>query len=354
MEALLEEYYKTDPVLERFHDRKIFLDEASYQLNGVTQSGKTKLIKSYLSTLKKNTYIYIDCEDVRIDFDVMNTLLPRFCIENKITTLAFDNYNSNAKIFNIKQLIIASQKHYELDFLETIQVYPLDFEEFLAYEHKFDSSALNHYLKLGGLAVMHKVASDERNLFLQRVLKHSLEPIEFDIFALCARLVTQKLSAYAIYERLKNTQKISKDKLYSSFESLLSKHYLHQLQKVDHPKAVKKIYLCDIAFKAALTTEKHFGRLFENMIFLELLKSNQECYYDDGIDFYLPQSDEVILCMPFADERSLFKKVEELEAFIFSYQIKRITAITMSKEGKISHPISKIEMLPFDIWALGD
>ena len=58
--------------------------------------------------------------------------------------------------------------------------------------------------------------------------------------------------------------------------------------------------------------------------------------------------------MPFADERVLFKKIESIEAFLFTYQIKKVTAITMSKEGSMSHPLSIVEMIPFDIWALGD
>ena len=87
---------------------------------------------------------------------------------------------------------------------------------------------------------------------------------------------------------------------------------------------------------------------------MELLKSDTECYYEDGIDFYLPQSDEIILCKPFADERRLFKKLESIEAFIFSYGIQKITVITMNKEGTISHPLSSVAIIPFDIWALGD
>ena len=58
--------------------------------------------------------------------------------------------------------------------------------------------------------------------------------------------------------------------------------------------------------------------------------------------------------MPFTDERSLFKKIEHIEAFIFTHRITEITAVTMNTEGGISHPLSKVEMLPFDIWALGD
>ena len=90
------------------------------------------------------------------------------------------------------------------------------------------------------------------------------------------------------------------------------------------------------------------------MIYLELLKSDKEPFYDDGIDFYLPSHDEIILGMPFADERTLFKKMENIEAFLFTYQIKKVTVVTMSTEGSMSHPLSHVEMVPFDIWALGD
>jgi predicted AAA+ superfamily ATPase len=201
---------------------------------------------------------------------------------------------------------------------------------------------------------MHKIYADERNLFLQKVLRNTLDNVEFDIMMLCAKMMSQKLSAYTIYERLKVIRKISKDKLYRSFEYLQEKNYIHLLEKLNHAKATKKVYLCDTSFKSALSVEKNFGRLFENMIFLELLKSGTECYYEDGIDFYLPQSDEIILCKPFADERRLFQKLESIEAFIFTHSIKRITAVSMNKEGGLSHPLASVAIIPFDIWALGD
>jgi len=354
MEILLEELYKTDLHIEKFHDRKVFIGDESYQINGISQSGKTKLLKNYLLSLKKNSYLYIDCNDIRIDIDELNKNLSKFCTINKIDVLALDNYKTEIKFANVSQLIITSVSHLDVDSLITLQLYPLDYEEFLAYEHKYDSSALNHFFQLGGLPAMHKVYADERNIYIQKTLKYALGDMEFDIICLCAKMMSQKVSAFMIYERLKQSRKISKDKLYKSFENLLQTNYIHQLQKVNHSKATKKIYLCDTSLRTALTIDKHFGRLFENMIFLELLKSNQECYYDDGIDFYLPNKEEVILCMPFTDERALFKKMEQIEAFIFSYQIKKVTAITMNKEGSVAHPLSKVEMLPFDIWAIGD
>jgi len=354
MEILLEELYKSDIHLDKFHFRKVFLEDLSYQINGISQSGKTKLVKNYLLGLKKSSYLYIDCSDIRIDIDALNKNLAKFSNINRINTLVLDNYVDTIKIVNVSQLIICCELHLDINYLESIQLYPLDYEEFLAYEHKYDSTALNHFFQLGGFPSMHKVHSDERNIYIQKTLKYTLEPMEFDILILCAKMMAQKLSPFSIYERLKQTKKVSKDKLYKSFESLHSKKYIHLLQKINHPKAIKKIYLCDISLKSALSLEKHFGRLFENMIFLELLKSGVECFYDDGIDFYIPSKDEVILGMPFADERTLFKKMEAIEAFIISYQVQKVTAITMSREGSVSHPFSEVEMLPFDIWAIGD
>ena len=354
MQTLLEEFYKTDIIIEKFHYRKLYIGDESYQLSGITGSGKTKLVKQYLLSLKKSSYLYVNCEDVRIEVDAFNEQLAPYCLENKIDTLVLDNFTPKFKFVNVSQLILISQIDYNYDFLKPIKLYPLDYEEFLAYEHKYDSTALNHFFQLGGFAHMHKVTSDERNTYIQKTLRLTLETQEFEILKYCAKVMAQKVSPFSIYERLKQSMKISKDKLYKSYEALLVKNYIHQLSKLNHPKATKKLYLCDISLKPALSVGKNFGRLFENMIFLELLKHNTECYYDESIEFYLPNNDEIILPMPFAEERALFKKMEAIEEFIFTYQIKKVTVITMSREGGINHPLSEVEMIPFDIWALGD
>ena len=354
MNMILEELYKTDIYIDKFHQRKVFLEEKSYQINGITQSGKTKLVKNYLLSLKKSSYLYIDCSDIRIESSFLNETLAEFCTANKIDVLVLDNYTLDIHIVNVPQLIICSQTHLEIEYLQNIWLFPLDYEEFLSYEHKYDSSALNHFFQLGGYPSMHKINPDERNIYIQKTLQYALSQMEFDILCFCAKVMAQKVSAYTIYERLKHNRKISKDKLYKSFENLVSKKYIHQIEKVDHPKATKKVYLCDASLRTALTIDKHFGRLFENMIYLELLKSEIECFYEDGIDFYIPHANEVILGMPFIDERTLFKKLESIEAFIITYQVKKISVVTMNREGTVSHPFSKVEMIPFDIWALGD
>ncbi len=354
MDILLEELYKSDISLEKHHERKLSLDGGSYQICGITQSGKTRLVKNYLTTLKKKSYLYLDCKDERIDIDALNESLQNFCLQNGIDTLALDNYLPSVKLPNVSQLLLITPRPLPMQHLPTLWLYPLDYEEFLAHEYKYDSSALNHYLQLGGLACMHRLTPDERALHVQQKLHLALTQTEFDLLKFIARFNATPLSAFSIYERLKQKRKLSKDKTYEAYKTLLEKRYLFEVGKYAHPKAVKKLYLADIYLKTALTIDKHFGRLFENLIFLELQKHAKKCYYLDNVDFYLPQNNEIILCKPFADERSVFKKVESLEAHLFAYNIKKITAVTMNREATISHPFSTIEMIPFDIWALGE
>lgn len=353
MNTLLDEYYRYDLHNSGFIERKVSLPDHSVLITGIAQSGKTMLIKNHLLLRKKSTYLYLDCRDYRIDVDELNATLGNFCKEHKLSLLVLDNYHEAIHLVEVEQLILSSEKPFDVN-LEHIPLNLLDYEEFLAFEPKFDSTALNHFFQLGGFPAMHRINSEDRLLYLQKTLKNALDPIEFDILSLATKMVTQKVSAFNLYERLKGERKISKDKLYVHVQSLLDKRYLYPLAKYQHPNAVKKLYLCDIALKHALNLQKHFGRVFENLIFLELVKHGIECYYDEGIDFYLPKRRQIVLALPFANEHALFKKVEALEGFIITNGITGIIAVTMNLESTLSHPIARIEMVPFSQWALGE
>ena len=339
MNALLDEYYRYDLHNVGFIERKHSIDDENTLIYGITQSGKSALIKNYLLSHKKSTYLYIDCRDMRIDITELNGTLSQFCRDNKISILALDNYYEEIALIEIDQIILSSETSLELPY-QMIHLELLDYEEFLAFESKFDSTALNHFFQLGGFPAMHRIPSEDRVLYLQST-------IEFSILSQASKMVTQKVSAFNLYERLKGERKISKDKLYLHLQSLFDRGYLKSLSKFNHPSAVKKLYLCDIAIKHALTLQKHFGRIFENLVFLELDKHHVECYYDEGIDFYLPQRGQIIIASPFANEQAL-------EGFIVSNRVREVIAVTMNLESALSHPISRIEMIPFERWALGD
>lgn len=353
MNTLLDEYYRYDLHNAGYIERKVSLLEGNTLIVGIAQSGKTSLIKHYLLTKKKSSYLYLDCRDLRIDINTLNEVLELYCKENKISILALDNYHESIRLFAMEQIILSSERPLETEF-EILELDLLDFEEFLAFEPKFDSTALNHFFQLGGFPAMHRVSSEERPLYLQKVLTRALEPIELDIVIQATKMVTQKVSAFNLYERLKVERKISKDKLYLHVQSLLDKRYLYTLGKYNHPNAVKKLYLCDIAIKHALNLQKHFGRVFENLVYLELVKHSVECYYDEGIDFYLPERGQIVLALPFANEHALFNKVEALEGFIIMHGVREVIVVTMNTESSLSHPMADITMTPFSMWALGE
>ncbi|MDD5052028.1 MAG: ATP-binding protein [Sulfuricurvum sp.] len=353
MNTLLDEYYRYDLHNVGYIERKHSIGEENTLIYGITQSGKTALIKHYLLGHKKSTYLYLDCRDLRLDIEEINSSLEPFCRENKITILVLDNYNEAIKLFELPQIILSVETKVDLDY-HTLHLDLLDYEEFLAFESKYDSTALNHFFQLGGFPAMHRIASEDRVIYLQGILNRALEPIEFSILSQASKMVTQKVSAFNLYERLKGERKISKDKLYLHLQSLFERGYLKSLSKFNHPSAVKKLYLCDIAIKHALVLQKHFGRIFENLVFSELDKHQVECYYDEGIDFYLPQRRQIIIASPFANEHALFKKVEALEGFIVSNRVREVIVVTMNLESTLSHPVSRIEMIPFEQWALGE
>jgi len=353
MNTLLDEYYRYDLHNAGFIERKYSIGEKNTLIHGITQSGKTSLIKHYLLGHKKSTYLYLDCRDLRLNIDELNTVLSPFCRDNKISILVLDNYIETINLIEIDQIILSTELDLDLPY-EKIHLELLDYEEFLAFESKFDNTALNHFFQLGGFPAMHRIASEDRTLYLQSSLNRALEPIEFAILSQASKMVTQKVSAFNLYERLKGERKISKDKLYLHLQSLFERGYLKSLNKFNHPSAVKKLYLCDIAIKQALVLQKHFGRLFENLVFSELDKHHTECYYDEGIDFYLPERGQIIIASAFANEHALFKKVESLESFIVSNRVREVVAVTMNLESTLSHPVSRIEMIPFERWALSD
>jgi len=354
MKTLLDEYYRHDLHNPNFIERKTSLNEKNVWIMGIAQSGKTALIKNYLLSHKKSSYLYLDCRDIRLEMEELNEHLEPFCSEHKIKILALDNYREEIKLFDVEQIILSSENTNQSEF-ETLELHLLDYEEFLAFESKYyDSTALNHFFQLGGFPAMHRLPNEERSLYLQKTLSYSLNDIELSVMIQASKMVTQKVSAFTLYERLKSERKISKDKLYAQLQSLFTKHYLYGCAKFNFPSALKKLYLCDIAIKHALTLQKHFAKVFENLVFLELIKHNIECYYDEGIDFYLPARNQIILASAFANEHALFKKVEVLEGFIITHQVKEIIVVTMNLENTLAHPIARIEMVPFSQWALGE
>ena len=335
-------------------ERKLEITHPKTQIVALPGSGASSLIFKTLSLLKPSTYLYIDLNDYRIDKKALETNLHAFCEEKKIQTLALEGFDGSFELPPLPQIILSNVRALELEHFETLYLMPLDFEEFLALDNRYDSmdTALSHFLQIGGFPELIQIPQANRQRYLQSLLKLALSPLELAIMAYASRQLGHKASPFQIFERLKQDMKLSKDNFYKTFYELIEKRWILWLEKYEHPKATKKIYMIDFAIKGALSFNKNFSKLFESLIFLELTKAGNELYYDEGIDFYLPQEDRVVLALPFVNDSSLFTIMEKIEGWLIHNGVQKMEVVTMNSESQLHHPFLTVEMIPFTRWAL--
>lgn len=347
--------------LYNLSDKKTNLIDRKYQISspftivkGASRTGKTSVIKQYLSTLPSAAYLYIDLSDLRIDADMVREELTGFCRDNKIHTLVIEAYDESIPLPNVSQILLSTEEDLVIKGFERLDIYNLDFEEFLAFDTRYDTldTAFTHFLQTGSYPELYYSAQQNRPKQLQNILRLSLNTLELQIMIHSARLLGQKVSAFQMFERLKQQQKLSKDMFYKTFYGLMEKGYLYWVEKYGHSRATKKLYTLDFNIKNALTLQKDFSHLFETLVFLEILKKGSQIYYADGIDFYIPKENRIVLTMPFSNEDVLFKKIESIEGFIIENGVLHVEVVTMSTETKLGLPYAVIEMMPFIKWAI--
>jgi predicted AAA+ superfamily ATPase len=351
---MLDALYNLSNKKPNLINRKCKITKPFTIIKGAAKTGKTSIIKQYLSTLPSASYLYIDLNDLRIDIAIIKQELISFCRDNKIQTLVIEAYDVSVPLPNVSQIILSTEETLEIEGFETLNVYNLDFEEFLAFDSRYDSleNAFTHFLQTSSYPELYFAHQDNRQKQMQNILRLSLNPLELQMMIHSAKLVGQKVSAFQMYERLKQQQKLSKDMFYKTFYGLMDKGYLYWVEKYEHARATKKLYTLDFNIKNALTLQKDFSRLFETLVFLEMLKRGSEIYYADGIDFYMPKENRIVLTMPFSNEDVLFKKIESIEAFIIENGVLYVEVVTMSAETKLGLPYAIIEMMPFVQWAI--
>jgi len=348
---LLEQWYNTEIELFEYFPRESIIFSTSTLLYGVSGSGKTTLIASYLLQKPKSTYLYIDCSDKRLDSATIHESLQSFIDDNHISILVLDNFNYNFTIAQCKQIIIASDYLHESFLIPktflTIELFTLRYREFQqALSSKQEHLSL--FLKYGAFAPLVTRPKQTHHAYLQSIVQ-SHHPLAQHIASVIANSASNKLSVLQLYERCKQRIKLSKDQLYLAINILQAKGVLYTSQKLNHPKAVKKFFFCDHALFTAFAKQKQFFRLFETVVFNELLKSGEVPYYSDGIDFIT--HNEAIALKPFSDENMLFSIVETLEALLVSLGLKQLTIITMKSSRNFSHPLFTVRMVSFESWA---
>ena len=196
--------------------------------------------------------------------------------------------------------------------IKTIEVMPLDFQEFLVFKEakisKSDSAKLESYfkdyLKLGGIP--YYVLKEDKsylnelveNIIYKDIIayhKITAEKTIKELFVLLCQRVGKPMS----YNKISEILKISVDSV-KRYVSYFEKAYLFYIvdrysksinERITSPK---KIYAGDVGIKNLITGFKDLGASYENLVFLNIKDKNPSYYLKDSIEIDFITEDTLI------------------------------------------------------------
>lgn len=347
-------YDHSPTALPNYMPRKLELaDENHVNLYGVRGAGKSSLVIEYLQEMDHETLLYIDFESPSLIFSSWNASdIEEYIWSNSIELLVLDNYNKHIleSIPDAERIIVTSRVSLELDGFSTSELFPLDYEEFLAFGGGISAtSSFNHFLKLGTLPSAPKNSTTPHQELKSFIIK-SFDPQELRLLVVLATYQTHHLTTHQIYIYAKSRFKVSKDWLYKKINEFTKEGVIHFIDDI-YQKGGKKLILFDFALSKYLTIEQPFITQFDSIIALALIKHQRE-FKALGIHGYMTKHGELIIPAPFESEESMWKKSHNKYSIYKRYEVKRVTIITVANQYNYEIDNITFEALPFYEWSI--
>jgi predicted AAA+ superfamily ATPase len=209
---LLEYYQNQHYFTENYVPRKCQLPlKSDINLYGVRGSGKTSIILDLMHEENEESTLYIDLEDPNLIFNTLSTLsLQQYIDREGITLLILDHYTEGylPSFPNVVRLIVLSRIPLENKDLSPVELFPLDYEEFLAFETSAaQSSGFNHFLRSGTLPLIAK-AQKTNTQAMKTFLQSSFDENEQRLLLILAQHHTKHLTTHQIYTFAKEKFKV--------------------------------------------------------------------------------------------------------------------------------------------------
>lgn len=346
---ILNFFYENPPENKDFFTRKITLTHKNTLIKGAKKSGKKSLILSYLSAFEREEYLFLDFDDVRFEEKSLANL-EGFLVDKNVKALIFYGIKQNfiyefSHLSKRYQIIIASElRSTHFEGFEEIELDFLDFEEFVSVSKKNlpVNSQVGAFLQSGRSFLSQSA--------LNEYLQTNFSALEREILRFIAQNLGGEFSANELYQRLKSTQKVSKDSLYKAVNELEERGIVRFL--VHEDKRLKKAFFSDFGLKNALCIDKNFKQLFENVVLSELFKLKMPISYNKFVDFYLKERQIAFVPSPTLDFDLIKIKAKKILPKALEANIFHIVFISLSTEQSFYESGVKFEVLPFDIWAL--
>lgn len=369
MEKEIEsELYKQNPwwenkFEEKSYSRDIYLKQVMGNikgkevifLTGLRRVGKTTIIKQAINQLLSNKIKPEDILFLSLDsFNFMNYSIHqlvetyRKIYKKSVTDFIYlfldevtakDNFEQELKSFydseNIKIICSSSiatlmrdKKAYLTGRTRTIEIMPLNFQEFLMFKKveikKSDPAILESYfrdyLEIGGIP--YYVLTEDReylNELVQSIIYKDIiayhkiknERVIKELFLLLCQRVGKPVS----YNKLANILRISVNSV-KRYVEYFEKAYLFYTvdrysesynEKVTSPK---KVYIGDVGIKNLITGFKDLGSSYENLVFLKIKDLEPAYYLENSIEIDFVTKDSII-------EAKYNQKIEKKQKDLF-------------------------------------
>lgn len=401
-------------------DLEIPLDTGKIiSLIGVRRSGKTHVLYSIINNLRKTTnpknIVYINFEDDRLfplKLKDLNIMLDAYYemypdkknekvyfffdeIQNvqnweKFIRRLYDTENcavfltgSSAKLLS-KEIATALRGR-----TLSYEVFPLSFSEFLRFRgiepdiHSSKSqarikNALTDYPIRGGFpeiinydqAVFMKTLQEYIDLIMYRDIIERYGVSNTFLLKRLIKFCFSNISTLVSFNKLYNDFKseglsISRNTVYEYISYLEDAYALFTVPVFaksarEQWRNPRKIYSVDVGFKTAMDfpLSMDIGRVFENIIFLELRRKTERIYYFKGkreVDFYyLADSKERLLNvsydmdLPATRDREISSLVEAMKIF----SLEEGSIVTDEHKELIKTEAGKIHVIPLWEWLL--
>ena len=292
--------------------------------------------------------------------------IKEFLMGNKqISSLFLDNFDradleisslqSFAEGLNLKRFIISTRdRELVLPDFERLELLPLSFEEFIAFDkrHNEINSMISAFLAQGGGAKHPFIAPAEILEFEQRLLSANFSRTEILILKEGLSFVHTAFSANKIYTALKPRVKISKDAVYGTIAKLERENFIRFLSKAGEPARAKKLYFSHFNMREILTSKKDFSKKFANVLFCELLGLDTPIFYTKELDFYLPSLKMGVLVIPFSDADIIFLKFRKILSALKRLDVSSLKVVSMANSGRLEIEGIRCDVLPFHEFAL--
>lgn len=270
----------------------------------------------------------------------------------------------------------------------TYEVFPFSFKEYLYYKNitiNFNSSkslsyiknAFNSYLVDGGFSetfdenkdVQRKILKDYLDLI---VYKDILERYNIKNHSLLKHLIKHLfvnmgtlISFNKLYNNYKSLgYKVGKDTLFDYISYLQEAFTLftvpiHRHSVAEETRHPKKLFAIDNGFKKlfSISASGDYSKLYENLAFLHLRRTNQEIYYfkqKQEVDFYYNNEKKYLINVSYdISNPATFKRETSalIEAMDY-YAINQSYLITSEAEDVITTQSKQIKIIPMWKWLL--